>query len=150
MWQAAGLTCKAAGIDLSDFLNFRGSSVEAGSSVTRRQELALNSAGNLQQAWRLGCWAAVDGYVSGLTHLQQTINGVQSHPTHLWLGYGVLAKTETAKWLSTRPLLPLFGGKKEKWEGCIRDSDTRLLAFLIFALYSFLLLNIPLRSCAFS
>lgn len=54
MLQAAGLTCKAAGIDLSDFLNFRGSSVEAGSSVTRRQETCTQLGGELAAGLEAG------------------------------------------------------------------------------------------------
>lgn len=47
--------------------NPRGSSVEAGSSMTRRQEhVLIHPAGNSKQAWRLGCCAAVDGYCQGL------------------------------------------------------------------------------------
>lgn len=51
-----------------------------------------------------GRWLRVRAYPSPTCDQRCEI----THPTHLWFGYGVMAKIDTAKWLSSRPLLPFF------------------------------------------
>lgn len=110
--------------------------------------MLINSAEHLQQA----CCAAVDGYVSGLTHLQQVINGVGNTPNSSLVRQWSFGEIDTAEWLSTRPMLWFSGWKKGRGRmhfGTVAHVFWHFLANYLFSLL-FQRLNIPLRSRAFS
>lgn len=97
------------------FFKPRGSSAEAGSSVTRRQETALNSVVNSQQGSRLRCCAAVGGYVSGLGL------PISNKPSVVCIAYTPISslarlrsfgENRYSKAAPTRPLLAFYFG----WE----------------------------------